>query len=359
MRYHKITLIFCIFIFIFFSFTIVIQAESDDFDRQENESASIFSAVQQTPPQAMSISNSVIEEYPEYCSRTDRGVNLTLEELNRHFDEFEDKYQIPASVLKAVAYQEGWWKQYSADFGQEGKILIHKDGNGKTCGVGMMQLTGDTAKDFIIERLITDQLYNFEAGVQVLYKKWSGTPIIGNNERYMLENWYYAIWGYNGGCFYNYPDNTCNHYPEELILPLIASSNDYWTGVPVTSPNIESFKFWPKKIYSIPTPTPIHYTNYWWNIGTYQGEEPHTNSKSQLFLDYWNKKEFFDVPAFNKLGVPFDDGKGKFVHNWDGVILQNFRQAHPDKPRFGDGDSALALNKERVNITRIALTRFA
>ena len=313
--------------------------------------AQIFYEIQEPIQNGVGASDTIgTQEYYKYCERKDEGTNQTQAELISIFEEAEAKWQIPSQILKVMAYQESGWEHFIYDRELE-KWVIHigKDPNGISCGIGLMQLTGKTAEDFDeFDRLFTDPIYNLEAGFKVLDDKWNGTPVIGNNERYMYENWYYAIWGYNGGCHAIHPD--CNHYPEDVLADMGKDKGTYWSGISVTSPNIASFKNGPKSIYPIPTPTPIHYTDYWLNIGTYAGEEPHANPKSQFFLDYWGKEEFFDAPAFNKLGVPFDDGKGNLVHSWDGVILQNFRQAHPDKQRFGDGYSALALNKDQTKV---------
>src|SRR3989338_1730427 len=169
--------------------------------------AGVFQLFEQNTPYSVSESGTEIEvitkDYPEYCDRKDTCVNPSPEALLQAMKALEDKYQIPSLVIEALADDESKWKQF--DENADGKIKISFD-----CGIGLMQVTTGTIEEFgfNVELLISDPFYNLEAGVQVLNKKWNGTPVIGNNERYMLENWYYAIWGYNGGCFYNYPKET-------------------------------------------------------------------------------------------------------------------------------------------------------
>lgn len=103
------------------------------------------------------------------------------------------KYRIPPHILFGMAYQESGWRQYGSD----GYTLVSSDG-----GIGIMQLTGSTASQFDVNRLAYDIDYNIDAGAQVLINKWSATPVIGdglyNNGHEKLENWFYAVWAYNG-----------------------------------------------------------------------------------------------------------------------------------------------------------------
>src|SRR3989338_3989702 len=181
--------------------------------------AQIFYEIQEPIQNGVGASDTIgTQEYYKYCERKDEGTNQTQAELISIFEEAEAKWQIPSQILKVMAYQESGWEHFIYDRELE-KWVIHigKDPNGISCGIGLMQLTGKTAEDFDeFDRLFTDPIYNLEAGFKVLDDKWNGTPVICNNERYMYENWYYAIWGYNGGCHAIHPH--CTHNPANVFF---------------------------------------------------------------------------------------------------------------------------------------------
>ncbi|NGQ94775.1 SH3 domain-containing protein [Brevibacillus sp. SYP-B805] len=132
--------------------------------------------------------------------------NPPLHEVERMLEEAAAKYNIPAVILKAIAWQESNWRQFDAN----GKPLISYDG-----GIGIMQLTNQTRFDQA--RLKTDIRYNIEAGAQVLLEKRALTrsgrlPAIGSMKMDEMESWYFAIWAYNGWSAYNNPHNIPNKY---------------------------------------------------------------------------------------------------------------------------------------------------
>jgi hypothetical protein len=132
--------------------------------------------------------------------------NPPLHEVERMLEEAAAKYDIPAVILKAIAWQESNWRQFDAN----GNPLVSYDG-----GIGIMQLTNQTRFDQA--RLKTDIRYNIEAGAQVLLEKRALTrsgilPAIGSMQMDEMESWYFAIWAYNGWSEYNNPHNIPNKY---------------------------------------------------------------------------------------------------------------------------------------------------
>jgi putative cell wall-binding protein len=124
--------------------------------------------------------------------------NKSHAEINRLLTEAAIKYDVPPEVVKALAEEESSWKQY-----KDGKPFISSDN-----GIGIMQVTDTEGYD--IEKLKTDIEYNIKAGIEILNKKWdrgesgmtnwksTSIPTIGDNERDIIENWYFAILAYNG-----------------------------------------------------------------------------------------------------------------------------------------------------------------
>ncbi|RMG09323.1 MAG: hypothetical protein D6731_19960 [Planctomycetota bacterium] len=130
------------------------------------------------------------------CGRLPRGRNPTLEDLDREIAALSAKHNVPTEVIKAIAWQESGCQQWRAD----GSFVYNKT----DCGLGMMQLTGATARQFDVERLKDDWRYNLECGVRVLTHKWARAQRQGQvgadpKERRILENWYYPIAYYWGG----------------------------------------------------------------------------------------------------------------------------------------------------------------
>lgn len=129
------------------------------------------------------------------CGRLPTGENPSWQELDAEIARASSTHGVPTEVIKGVAWQESGCQQWRPD-----GTFVH---NKTDCGLGMMQLTGDTARQFDVERLKDDWRYNLDAGVTVLRQKWDRAQregkVPGDPEaRRVLENWYYAIayyWG--------------------------------------------------------------------------------------------------------------------------------------------------------------------
>jgi len=153
------------------------------------------------------------------------------------------KWQIPPHILFGIAFQESSWRQFDSS----GSPVISSDG-----GMGIMQLTGATASStgYTTSELEWDIEDNIDAGAKVLTDKWNETPIIGDNDKAKLENWYYAIWAYNGWV-------SGSSYPGAVLNKIDDSPNGQWDNVapPITPPTaaqIASMKTIPA------TPLPYH-----------------------------------------------------------------------------------------------------
>jgi hypothetical protein len=122
---------------------------------------------------------------------------------------------IPPILLKAIAYVESGWAQASydpvVDYGEIGPVLSSHD-----CGYGIMQVT--TGMQNISGIPNSDQAmigahyaFNIARGARILGDKWNLAPefrpIVGDRDPGVIENWYYALWGYNGFAFSNHPLN--------------------------------------------------------------------------------------------------------------------------------------------------------
>ncbi len=120
---------------------------------------------------------------------------------------------IPPSLLKAIGWIESSWAQaaYNVPYGSVGPALISHD-----CGYGIMQVTSgmeNTTGAPTREQLMvaSHYAYNIARGARTLADKWNLSPeyrpLVGDRNPQAIEDWYYAVWSYNGFAFQNHPLN--------------------------------------------------------------------------------------------------------------------------------------------------------
>lgn len=164
------------------------------------------------------------------------------------------RYNVPSAILIAIAYQESGCRQ----FGANGSTIVGS--NATSQDIGIMQINSSGRSD--IDRLMTDIDYNIETGAKMLDGKWKLAPGIGDRDRNVLENWYYAIWAYNGLSSTNNPNTLGGRHYQDRVLALMASQvlgtdgQLLWPPVAVTLPDRSIILDPPDWI---PTPMPIHY----------------------------------------------------------------------------------------------------
>jgi hypothetical protein len=117
---------------------------------------------------------------------------------------------VPPTLMKAIAWIESRTTQASSGvpFGSVGPVLVSFD-----CGHGIGQVTsgmtaplGENGRASNEQALVgTHYAYNIGRSMAILVDKWNaapaGRPIVGldtNSDPKVVENWYYAVWGYNG-----------------------------------------------------------------------------------------------------------------------------------------------------------------
>ncbi|UWG96999.1 cell wall-binding repeat-containing protein [Dehalobacter sp. DCM] len=153
--------------------------------------------------------------------------NPSPQEISAIFDRVAIQEQVPAEILKAIAYGESGWRQWDSN----GKVVI--GGSGSRPYIGIMQVgVYDPSDTATINRLKTDIAFNIAYGAQVLKSKWNMTPVIGDGDPGKLENWYFAIWAYNSWSTRNNPNNAAaagRIAYQDKILALMAK--DYYYGI--------------------------------------------------------------------------------------------------------------------------------
>ena len=120
---------------------------------------------------------------------------------------------IPPVLLKAIAWIESGWAQASYDppvqYGQVGPVLSSHD-----CGYGIMQVTSGMQNVSGVPNLDQAMIgghyaFNIARGARILAEKWNGAPefrpVVGSRNSQIIEDWYYALWSYNGFASKNHP----------------------------------------------------------------------------------------------------------------------------------------------------------
>jgi hypothetical protein len=220
---------------------------------------------------------------------------------------------VPPTLLKAISWIESDTSQgaVALPFGAIGPALVSFD-----CGYGIAQVTsgmtaplGATGQPTDEQALVaTHFAYNIGRGAAILIDKWNAAPdarpIVGIDtgaDPHIVENWYYAIWSYNG--FTGPGANRSNHpmdplygawprspyscgassdgfshnrslFPyQELVYgcaahPPIVLGKPLWTALPATLPDLNN-PYWraplnlanfvyPYTKMDLPTPKPQH-----------------------------------------------------------------------------------------------------
>lgn len=152
------------------------------------------------------------------------GVNPSRKELEYMIEKVAKKRAIPSILLKAIARVESCYEHYN------------RDGSPKITGtsIGLMQINNRNG-GYDDNRLRYDILYNIEAGADVLLNKWSMSSYntvssVGNMDPNILENWYFALWAYNGWAGSNNPNtissNAKRYTYQQLVYNVIEKEYD-------------------------------------------------------------------------------------------------------------------------------------
>lgn len=167
--------------------------------------------------------------------------------------------RFPCELLKAIAMSESSWRQFCVpdrpadQVGGPSRTIISFD-----CGYGVSQVTSgmrtqDPEPSYDRQRVASDPVYNLATGAQILAGKWKATNCVGDNQPSVIENWYAAVWAYNGLAYVNNPANPVYDANRGVYDPSIGGSAPYqekvfgriehppsgshWTSVALAYPN--------------------------------------------------------------------------------------------------------------------------
>lgn len=176
------------------------------------------------------------------------STNPSYEEVETIIEEVAKEKNIPAVILKAIAWKESKYRQFNGN----GNPNISY-GN-----IGLMQIN-KVHTHLDQNKLRNDIKYNIEAGANILLSNWNSGPTIEDGNKDVLENWYFALWGYNGWLEKNNPNVSGNNAYQEQIFELIRSRYDQ----PVTSvsESVLPNSGLPSRTINVETPKPYHNIN--------------------------------------------------------------------------------------------------
>ncbi len=161
-------------------------------------------------PQAYTVGNETVDVSYQGVESGPRGARLAASK----------SHAIPSSLYKAMAWIEAAYANAHRDvpWGGTGPVLTSID-----CGYGLGQITSGMghlsappALDVRVPSarqaaIGTHPVFNVAEGIRILADKWNSAPglrpVSGNGDPAALEDWYYAVWSYNGFAFSNHPYN--------------------------------------------------------------------------------------------------------------------------------------------------------
>ncbi len=177
--------------------------------------------------------------------------NPPREELEKKIEEVARKRGIPSVILKSIARVESVFKQFNSD----GSPFVSRG------TIGLMQINNIYGW-FDKERLKYDIDYNIDAGADVLLRKWDTAvdtlPQIGDMNPNVLENWYFAIWAYNGWSKSNNPNTGLKKQAYQDLVYYIAEK-EYGQKITPIDKSLLPKQGLPSKNTIYNTPSEHHY----------------------------------------------------------------------------------------------------
>ncbi|SDY63032.1 S-layer homology domain-containing protein [Tindallia californiensis] len=151
------------------------------------------------------------------------------DEINEIINEVALQKNIPPVLLRAIAWKESGKRQF-----HNGQPFVHAGNQ------GVMQINRVHNSSLDKEALLNDARYNVEVGADVLLNRWLFDDIatVGERDPDVLENWYFALWGYNGWLPRNNPVDQNGDTYQDGIFDLIRERYDVpvsdidWSQIP-------------------------------------------------------------------------------------------------------------------------------
>jgi len=245
------------------------------------------------------------------------GVNPSREELELMIERVAEKRAIPAILLKAIARVESCYEHYRAD----GSPKI----NGTS--IGLMQINNKNG-GYDSERLKYDIMYNIEAGADVLLNKWAMSSYkevasVGDMDPNVLENWYFALWAYNGWSQSNNPNIYQSYTKKYTYQQLIYDVIEKEYGGKIHNIDFSYLPATGKPSRSLVVPTPM-YTNGGNIIFYEKGDYVRTDGiRTKFHLRDAPAGRYIHDLSLNQLGIIEDGPVLKNGYYWYKVYIDD------------------------------------
>nr|WP_312576823.1 S-layer homology domain-containing protein [Sedimentibacter sp.] len=248
------------------------------------------------------------------------SYNPSRQEIESMIDEVSMKRAIPSVLMKAIARIESTYEQFN------------KDGSPKITGdcIGLMMINNRNG-GYDSQRLKYDIEYNIEAGADVLLNKWSmsaykSVSSVGDMNPDVLENWYFALWAYNGWAQSNNPNSLPSYVKKYTYQQLVYNicKDEYNQNI-----NNIDFSYLPKsgkpsRSLVVPTPSNINSGG----IVLYEiGDFVRTDGvrKAYHLRDVPSGKYIFELPE-NQLGTITEGPILKNGYYWYKFYINDYKQ---------------------------------
>lgn len=258
---------------------------------------------------------------------------------------------VSAAILHGVAYTESDWHQFnSSDFqiGGEpvGSPIESFDGGWgeyqQTWGMPpQCQASNNCRSD--ASRIQHDQSYNIGTGIQALINAWNATAGVSSNsdpnDPYKANDWFFAVWAYNGSSGNNpadvppsqygrwYPGAPFNSIYEERVWYFADHPQNATTGwTDNYVPSLGSSLLPPQSDFTNTNDSFVYCVTCTipdWTAGSYDRDWVGYGASDGRTAGYFTAA-FAQLGGENVLGLPRDNGGGAPVHAWGNGLAQDF-----------------------------------
>ncbi len=253
---------------------------------------------------------------------------------------------VSAAILHGVAYTESGWHQFNT-----GDCCVAGEAAGTTVqsfdgGWGEFQQTwamppqcysaGNCRSD--ASRIQNSQSYNIGTGAQSLISAWNSSAGVSSksdpNDPYKANDWFFAVWAYNGS-YGNNPNDVSssvygNWYPGAPYRSIYEELVWYYAAHPQSTtdnylPSLGSGLLPPQSNFANTSDSFVSCATCYildWTSGSYDRDWVGANASAQVASAF--KAAFARYGGEDVVGLPRDNSGGAGVHQSGAGLLQDF-----------------------------------